>query len=197
MAILTIDPGFRNLSWCLVNENGFIEDHRLVCLYTQPMKKNKTINWKNIHKQLTEWKPMFENWKNVEHVFIERQIQCKQRMLAAHLYTFFYYLFPSAQVDYMDSSKKLSLWNLPPQTYTQRKKESIHQALQLLKDYKLQYVFNFIGQRLNDTQVKKKDDLADSLLMAWYHLQKLSLKKSKNTIDKCFTTQIHILSPPK
>lgn len=172
MAILTVDPGFRNLSWCLVDENSRIVDHRLVCLYSKPMKK--TIDWAQIHQQLTEWKPFFQN-KNIQQVFIERQMQCKQRMLAAHLYTFFFCsLGEGVAVEYMDSSKKLSFWPaLQKRTYSERKKESIRQAIQLLNDYKLQYVFDFIGQKLNDSRIKKKDDLSDTLLMAWYALQQL------------------------
>lgn len=142
--------------------------------------------------------PLLEKYQNeLNGIFIERQPNRNTNncILAGTLFTFFYNQMKLIQrdnfwfsipIEYMDSRKKLSVYTLispeissltiPKSSYYQRKKEAVRRVLKLLENECIVYRDDFFLEN-NEFNTKfsfemhggkKKDDLADSLLMCYF-----------------------------
>ena len=144
----------------------------------------------------------------IKGIYIERQPRRNTNacLLAASIYTFFYTQMRAIRreghnfwldipIEYMDSRKKLSPETLvfdipsssiPIKTYYQRKKEAVRRVLNLIDYECVVYQDDFLLEHSETSSKltfemngkKKKDDLADSLLMCYF----IALQKDKEKL---------------
>ena len=214
---LCIDVGFKNLSWCILENsentlNKIIYEHGVESIYSK--KANSKIDWEevnvNLYTLFQEDFPLLWKYQNqLKGIYIERQPKRNTNacLLAATIYTFFYNQMKSIQreeqnfwldvpIEYMDSRKKLSPDTLlfldissltVPKTYYQRKKEAVRRVMNLLENECVIYRDDFFLEKgafntrfsFEMDGKRKKDDLADSLLMCYYIAIQKDKEKSK------------------
>ena len=126
---LCIDVGFKNLSWCVLENsenslNKIIHEHGVQSIYSK--KANSKIDWEEVNMKLytlfQEDFPILWTYQNeLKGIYIERQPKRNTNacLLGATIYTFFYNQMKNIQregrnlwfnipIEYMDSRKKLS-----------------------------------------------------------------------------------------
>jgi hypothetical protein len=172
MFILSVDPGFKNLAWCVLEQrndsNGrcqiFVHERHVVNIIGDRSTR-KSIPWDLVHRNFKEcFLKLEKKYNNVEsdwdhflcHVIIERQPVrgLKNSLLAAHLYTFFNVKFPHTHVNYCNPKLKLkSLTDVLPareppdlKKYNERKKEAIRRTQNLIDSENIQIIENFMDQ---------------------------------------------------
>jgi hypothetical protein len=192
--ILSIDPGFKNFAFVVLEktQEKMILKERFVKNIIGERHTRQPILWDKVHE---EFKSIFTPIKKIyydadsdwdffiSHILIERQPvrNLKASMLAAHLYTYFYLMFPHSNIRYCNPKLKLSDKTLldPPdvvpdlKNYNARKKESVRRVQNLLDRGGL--VDGCNGEKNNNNPFnfftpmeiyKKKDDLSDCILNA-------------------------------
>ena len=173
---LCIDVGFKNLSWCLLENsenslNKTIYEHGVQSIYSK--KVNLKIDWEevnaNLHTLFQEDFPLLYKYQNqIKGIYIERQPRAniKNCLLAATIYTFFYNQMKNIRreeqnfwfnvpIEYMDSRKKLSSDTLlflevsstSQKTYYQRKKEAVRRVMNLLENECIVYRNDFFLEK--------------------------------------------------
>lgn len=192
---LCIDVGFRNLSWCVMQQskNGLtrtIMEHGVACIYSTNKSLRGPLDWEEINLNIRylfgEDLNLLNKYSDfLEGIYIERQPRRNFNgcLLAASIFAYFSHAAEDnpfwgkrVPVAYMDSRKKLGPLTLlpldtsqPTKTYYQRKKEAIRRVNELLENECVIYSDELLSKdpTFQFQNKKKKDDLADSLLMCY------------------------------
>ena len=178
MFILSIDPGLKNLAWCVLEKRTdlgrcqiYVHERHVVNVVGDRSTR-KAIPWDIVH---TNFKNCFlklnkkyndceSEWDHfISHIIIERQPVrgLKMNLLAAHLYTFFNITFPYSHVHYCNSKLKLSVCtNVLParpedqldlKKYKGRKQEAIRRTENLILSENLQLIENTMDESGKNT----------------------------------------------
>ena len=179
MYILSIDPGFKNLAWCVLEKRTDLNQRTQIFVHERQVvnilgdrSTRKPIPWDLVH---TNFKNAFlklnkkyndteSEWDHfISHVIIERQPVrgLKMNLLAAHLYTFFYLEYPYTHIHYCNPKLKLGpLTNVLPsrpedkldlKKYNARKKEAIRRTQNLIDSENIQVIEKLGDQSGNNT----------------------------------------------
>lgn len=179
MFILSIDPGLKNLAWCILEKRTntlercqiYIHERHVINIIGERSTR-QPIPWDLIHKNFKnsflklnrKYNHDDSDWDQfISHVIIERQPirGLKMNLLAAHLYTYFNIKFPYTHVHYCNPKLKLSALTdvLPPRPeekpdlkkYNERKKEAIRRTKNLLYSEHIKEIENFEDQSGSNT----------------------------------------------
>jgi hypothetical protein len=188
---LCIDVGFRNLSWCVLEQsknalNKTIVEHGVTSIYSKSLRGS--LDWEEINKNIQylfgEDLEILKYSDFLEGIYIERQPRRNFNgcLLAASIFAYFSHALEDnpflgkVPVRYMDSRKKLGPLSLLPfdvppttKTYYQRKKEAIRRATKLIENESVIYSQDLLINQPTFAfeSTKKKDDLSDTLLMCY------------------------------
>jgi hypothetical protein len=197
------------LEWSENALNKVIYEHGVQSIYSQKANAKidwDEVNV-NLYNLFYEENPLLLKYQNqLKGIYIERQPKRNTNacLLAATIYTFFYNQMRTIQkeernfwfevpIEYMDSRKKLSPDTLlfcnsnstVPKTYYQRKKEAVRRVMKLLENECIVYQNDFFLENedfnvsFEMNRKKKKDDLADSLLMCYFIAVQRDKKRTK------------------
>lgn len=151
MRIVAVDPGLRNFGYAIV-DNGELVEFDSICIWDM-VPKNKRKDYAYIAHCLVEKTTFFDN---CDVVLIERQMQARMKLIACALRCFFWekaYMLAPIRVK---KHFKISMSD-----YKKNKNASI---------LCVQKFFN--SEQMKKFQKhKKKDDIADAVLMALYYYQ--------------------------
>jgi Holliday junction resolvasome RuvABC endonuclease subunit len=152
MRIVGIDPGLRNFGYAIV-DNGELVEFDSICIWDM-VPKNKRKDYAYIARTLVDNTSIFDN---CDVVLIERQMQSRMKLIACALRCFFW------EKSYMLAPIRVKKhFKISMSDYKKNKKASI----QLVPKF-------FTTEQLERFQKhKKKDDIADAVLMAMYWHQK-------------------------
>lgn len=174
MYILSIDPGLKNLAWCVLEKRTdlnqrcqiFVHERQVINILGDRSAR-KPIPWTIIH---TNFKNAFlklnkkyndneSEWDHfISHVIIERQPVrgLKMNLLAAHLFTYFNLQFPYTHIHYCNPKLKLScLTDVLParpedqldlKKYNARKNEAVRRTKNLIESDNIRVIENFTDQ---------------------------------------------------
>lgn len=190
---LCIDVGFRNLGWCVLEQSKnvltrTIVEHGVTSIYSKSVRGS--LDWQEINQNIRylfgEDLEILRKYSDfLEGIYIERQPRRNFNgcLLAASIFAYFSHALEEnpfwgnkVPVQYMDSRKKLGPLSLlpfdvppPTKTYYQRKKEAIRRATKLIENESVIYSQNLslMQPTFAFESRKKKDDLADTLLMCY------------------------------
>jgi len=151
MRVVSIDPGLRNFGYAIVQDDNLIAFDS-ICIWDLVPKKKRT-DYPYIARVLVENTDIF---KNADVILIERQMQARMKMIACALRCFFW--DRSRMVAPLSVRK---YFKISTGVYKDNKKASI--AL-VPKFFDEQQMKRFMTH-------KKKDDIADAVLMAMYYIQ--------------------------
>ena len=148
MRIVGIDPGLRNFGYAIV-DNGELVDFDSICIWDM-VPKNKRTDYPFIARVLVDNTSIFDQ---ADVIIIERQMQSRMKMIACALRCFFW------EKSYMLAPIRVKKhFKISMSDYKKNKKASI------------QLVPKFFSpeQETKFKLHKKKDDIADAVLMAMY-----------------------------
>ncbi len=151
MRVVSIDPGLRNFGYAIVQDDKLI-DFDSICIWDLVPKKKRT-DYPYIARVLVENTDIF---RGADMVLIERQMQSRMKMIACALRCFFW--DKSRMVAPLSVRKH---FKISTGVYKENKKASI----------------KLVPKFFNKTQLdkfmshKKKDDIADAVLMALYWIK--------------------------
>lgn len=164
MALLSIDVGIKNLSYCLLKDTGEILDWKNVSVENEDKKLEHLVE--NYLLVLMEH---FSDIQ-VDTVIIENQPMLKNglmKTLSVVIYTFFNMLKIQHgvinKVSFISATNKLKckkMKQVPSKVYKERKKQSIELTREYLAPDRLQWL----------NAQKKQDDLCDAFLAGMYYL---------------------------
>ena len=123
---ITIDVGFKNLSWCVMKEklenelNYVILDHKVQSIYSKKVKK-QAIDWEEVNQNLfVVFSDLFENLKydncSIKAIYIEKQLHynIKACMLSTAIFSCIYTLLRKNTVQeipliaFLNAKKKIN-----------------------------------------------------------------------------------------
>jgi hypothetical protein len=180
--VMAIDVGVRNLAYCILSREEVVDWSVVDCIPT--ITNSKTVPVRRLRQGvigvldgLLDALLGYE----LDLVAIEQQPTRNQRMVCLQhvIETWFALRMPEVKVECMSPRLKLSLVDVDTQTYHDRKRAAVEETRRLFRERQWSLAF-FEGHR-------KKDDLADTFLMADYALQygtKGPGRKNKNKKDK-------------
>lgn len=151
MKIVSIDVGLRNFGYAIIEDNKLI-DFDSICIWDL-VPKDKRKDYPYIARVLVDKTNIFDD---VDCVLIERQMQSRFKMIACALRCFFW--GKSHMVAPLSVRK---YFKISTGVYKQNKKASIELAPKFLNEDQLRKFKSH----------KKKDDIADSVLMGLYWIK--------------------------
>jgi hypothetical protein len=164
MTVLSIDVGIKNLSYCLLDNNGEILDWKNICVCEETSKKLEVL----VENYLLVLMEHFTF--QVDDVIIENQPMLKNglmKTLSVVIYTYFNMLKVQQglvnKVAFISATNKLKckkMTETPSKVYKERKKQGIQLAKEYLTAEKLEWL----------NAQKKQDDLCDAFLAGMYFL---------------------------
>jgi Holliday junction resolvasome RuvABC endonuclease subunit len=152
MRVVSIDPGLRNFGYAIVQDDKLIAFDS-ICIWDLVPKKKRT-DYPYIARVLVENTDIF---KNADVILIERQMQARMKMIACALRCFFWDM--SRMVAPLSVRK---YFKISTGVYKDNKKASIALVPKFLDEQQMKRFMTH----------KKKDDIADAVLMAMYFIKK-------------------------
>ena len=152
MRVVSIDPGLRNFGYAIVQDDKLIAFDS-ICIWDLVPKKKRT-DYPYIARVLVEHTDIFQG---ADIVLIERQMQSRMKMIACALRCFFW--DKSRMVAPLSVRKH---FNISTGVYKNNKKASIALVPTFFNEKQLKRFMTH----------KKKDDIADAVLMAMYFIKK-------------------------
>lgn len=172
--LIAIDVGIRNLGLCVFN----FECSKIVFWDNVALVKGKYMPSDNVHyvKGFVErFKPYFDE---AACVLIERQMRCNMRIVESVLHSLFY-----ENTIIINPKSIKTHYNLGTKNYKLNKEKAVEWADLFVGNNSDAFVPNCTTPFL---YAKKKDDLADSLLMICYYLDTYSNQNDTRSIDFVF-----------
>lgn len=151
MRVVSIDPGLRNFGYAIVQDGNLIAFDS-ICIWDLVPKKKRT-DYPYIARVLVENTDIF---RGADYVLIERQMQSRMKMIACALRCFFW---DKSQMVAPISVRKH--FKISTGVYKKNKKASIALVPKFFDEKQMK---RFMAH-------KKKDDIADAVLMAMYYIQ--------------------------
>lgn len=169
MKVLSIDPGIKNLSFCLLDENN-IYMWKNLCITENKSKDLNSITEKLILLLMDH----FDNNLEIDYILIENQ-PSKATSIIKHISIILFSYFNILRIQYgnikkvqlISAKNKLKDYYTKNMSYIERKKLSINITNKFINEYYKDYVDFFNSQ-------SKKDDLSDCFL---YCMFKLNIKE--------------------
>jgi len=152
MRVVSIDPGLRNFGYAIVQDDNLIAFDS-ICIWDLVPKKKRT-DYPYIARVLVENTNIF---KNADVILIERQMQARMKMIACALRCFFW--DRSRMVAPLSVRK---YFKISTGVYKDNKKASIALVPKFFDEKQMKRFMTH----------KKKDDIADAVLMAMYFIKK-------------------------
>jgi|TARA_B110000008_G_scaffold278532_2_gene322622 Holliday junction resolvasome RuvABC endonuclease subunit len=152
MRVVSIDPGLRNFGYAIVQDGNLIAFDS-ICIWDLVPKKKRT-DYPYIARVLVENTDIF---RGADYVLIERQMQSRMKMIACALRCFFW---DKSQMVAPISVRKH--FKISTGVYKKNKKASIALVPKFFDEKQMK---RFMAH-------KKKDDIADAVLMAMYFIKK-------------------------
>jgi Holliday junction resolvasome RuvABC endonuclease subunit len=152
MRVVSIDPGLRNFGYAIVQDDNLVAFDS-ICIWDLVPKKKQT-DYPYIARVLVENTDIF---RNADVILIERQMQSRMKMIACALRCFFW--DKSRMVAPISVRKH---FKISTGVYKNNKKASVALVPKFFDEKQMK---RFMAH-------KKKDDIADAVLMAMYFIKK-------------------------
>lgn len=151
MRVVSIDPGLRNFGYAIVQDDVLVAFDS-ICIWDL-VPKGKQSDYPYIARVLVENTDIF---RGADVILIERQMQARMKMIACALRCFFW--DKSRMVAPLSVRKH---FKISTGVYKDNKKASIALVPKFFNEKQLK---RFMSH-------KKKDDIADAVLMAMYYIR--------------------------